>query len=94
MIDTSEVIFVESTRGLDMDTYRRTNLFWDTVDNRRVKFVVPIKPGIGITGIYIDSLWTRKYGVDHFNFYGENLKPENQSLFLESLRTLKFREDR
>lgn len=55
MIDTSDV-FVESMKGLDMDRYRKTNLFWDTIDGREAKVVVPIKPGVGISGVYIDGL--------------------------------------
>ena len=50
----------------------------------------PIKPGIGTTGIYIDSLWQAGSHIDKFNLYGTNLKPHNEKAVLAAFKTLKF----
>lgn len=89
--DTADMIIVESRKGIDPDKYRKNNVSWDTIDGRKAKIVYPIKTGVGITGVYIDSLWVSGSDVDRFNLYGENLKPENERKVLEVLQTLKFR---
>jgi hypothetical protein len=95
IIDTAEfrktVILVKKAILVDHDKYRKNNIKWDTIDGRTAKIVYPIKPGIGTTGVYIDSVWQSGSGVDRFNLYGENLKPDNEKALLEALRTLKFR---
>jgi hypothetical protein len=90
MIDTSEVIFVKNRMKVDPDKYKKNNVSWDTIDGRKAKIVFPRQPGIGTTGIYIDSLWQSGSDIDRFNLYGNDLKPANEKLVLEALRTLKF----
>ncbi|MBP8115357.1 MAG: hypothetical protein KAY50_08370 [Chitinophagaceae bacterium] len=90
MIDTNDVIFVKNRMRVDPDKYKKNNVSWDTIDGRKAKIIFPIKSGIGTTGIYIDSLWQSGSDVDRFNLYGDNLKPENEKLLLQALRTLKF----
>jgi len=90
MVDTSEVIFVKNRMRVDPDKYKKNNVSWDTIDGRKAKIVFPRKSGIGTTGIYFDSLWQSGSDVDRFNLYGNNLKPINEKLFLQALRTLKF----
>jgi hypothetical protein len=90
VLDTAQFIIVDSRKGIDPDTYKKNNVSWDTIDGRKAKIVYPRKSGIGTTGIYIDSLWQRGSDVDRFNLYGYNLKPANEKLFLEALKTLKF----
>ncbi len=94
-IDTSrtnihEIIFAKHRLQVDPDKYRKNNISWDTIDGHKAKIVYPRQTGIGKTGVYIDSLWISNLGVDKFNLYGENLKPENEKKVLEVLRTLKF----
>lgn len=89
-IDTAEFIIVDSRKGIDTDKYKKNNFLWDTIDGRKAKIVFPRQAGIGTTGIYIDSLWQSGSEVDRFNLYGDNLKPLNEKLLLEALRTLKF----
>jgi hypothetical protein len=89
-VDTTDVIFVKNRMLVDYDKYRKNNVRWDTIDGRKAKIVYPRQPGMGTTGIYIDSLWVSGSDVDRFNLYGENLKPENGRKLLEVLRTLKF----
>lgn len=88
--DTTDLIIVESRKGIDSDKYKKNNISWDTIDGRKAKIVYPIKSGIGITGVYIDSLWQAGSDIDRFNLYGTNLKPDNEKKVLEALRTLKF----
>ena len=94
-IDTSqpgfhEIIFAKRRLQVDPDKYRKNNISWDSIDGHQAKIVYPRRKGIGITGIYIDSLWDSKIGVEKFNLYGENLKPENEHELLQVLQTLKF----
>ena len=90
MIDLSEVIFVKNRMRVDPDKYKKNNVSWDTIDGRTAKIVFPRKSGIGTTGIYIDSLWQSGSDIDRFNLYGDNLKPTNEKIFLQALKTLKF----
>lgn len=90
MVGTSEIIFVKNRMRVDPDKYKKNNVWWDTIDGRKAKIVFPRKSGIGTTGIYIDSLWQSGSDVDRFNMYGDNLKPANEKIFLEALKTLKF----
>lgn len=70
----------------------QSRINWDSIDGRKAKLLSPIRPGAGITGIYIDSLWNSGPYHDRFNLYGKDLKPSNQEAVLQSLRTLKFRD--
>lgn len=90
VVDTSQFIIVDISKGIDPDKYKKNNVLWDTIDGRKAKIVFPRKSGIGTTGIYIDSLWQSGSDVDRFNLYGNNLKPENEKRFLLALKTLKF----
>lgn len=90
MINTSEVVFVKNRMKVDPDKYRKNNVSWDTIDGRKAKIVFPRQSGIGVTGIYIDSLWQAGSDVNRFNLYGDNLKPANEKLLLQALKTLKF----
>ena len=94
MIDTSEVIFVKNRMRVDPDKYRKNNVLWDTIDGRQAKIVYPRRPGVGITGVYIDSLWVAGSDVDRFNLYGVDLMPGNEKKVLEVIRSLKFRKKR
>lgn len=90
MIDINAVIFVKDKHLTDPDKFRKNNVSWDTISGYAAKIVYPRRSGIGITGIYIDSLWASGPAVDRFNLYGENLQPENEKKVLKALRTLKF----
>jgi hypothetical protein len=88
--DTSEFIIVDNRRSVDIDKYRKNNIRWDTIDGYKAKIVFPRQSGIGITGVYIDSVWKSGSSYDKFNFYGRNLTPENETKVLMALKTLKF----
>ena len=71
----------------------KSTIIWDTVDERRAKIVYSIEPGMGLTGIYIDSLWLGHGSVpsiSKFNLYGRKLKAENEKVLLMALKTLRF----
>ena len=88
--DTEKIIFVRNRMKVDPDKYKKNNVSWDTIDGHKAKVVFPRQTGIGTTGIYIDSLWQQGSDVDKFNLYGDNLKPTNENLFIQALKTLKF----
>ena len=90
VLDTTQFIIVDSRKGIDPDKYKKNNVSWDTINERKAKIVFPRKSGIGTTGIYIDSLWQGGSDIDRFNLYGDNLKPANEKSFLQALKTLKF----
>jgi hypothetical protein len=73
------------------DKVIRSRIAWDTIDGRRAKILSPIKPGVGITGIYIDSLWKAGIDRDRFNLYGTNLQPANEKAVLAAIQTLRFK---
>jgi hypothetical protein len=76
--------------SLAIDSLVKSKSNWDTIDDRKVRIVRPKSPGIGITGIYIDSLWKAGDHINKFNLYGLNLKPATERHLLESIKTLKF----
>ena len=88
--DTSQFIIVDSRHSIDLDNFRKNNISWDSIDGRKAKIVFPINSGVGTTGIYIDSLWQGGLHTDRFNLYGINLKPANEKLLLQALKTLRF----
>jgi hypothetical protein len=85
-----QVVILDGKTVIDPDKFRKTNISWDTVDGHISKIVYPVRSGLGVTGIYIDSLSTNSSGTVKFNLYGVDLKPINERLFLQSLKTLKF----
>ena len=89
--DTTELIIVDSRKGIDSEKYKKNNVSWDTIDGRKSKIVYPRTSGFGTTGIYIDSLWKRGSDIDRFNLYSKNLKPANKKLFFQALKTIKFK---
>lgn len=92
VVDTTRIVLVDDSRGIDPDKYRKQTFTWDTLDGREAKIVYPRESGKGITGVYIDSLWTRKLEIVRFNLYGRDLSPENELEFLKVLKTLRFQE--
>ena len=83
--------FIGTIDTVNINTFLKDSVSWTTIDNRKVKLVRPKKSGLGTTGIFIDSLWTAGSGIDRFQINGRNLKPDNEQLFLEAIRTLRFK---
>lgn len=88
VLDTSKTLAMEGDKVVVVN--KKNNAYWDTIGGRKAKIVTLRQAGIGITGIYIDSLWRSGSDIDRFCLYGENLKPENQQQLLQALKTLRF----
>lgn len=88
VLDTSKTLATEGNKVVVVN--KKNNAYWDTLAGRKAKIVLPRQAGIGITGIYIDSLWQSGSDIDRFCLYGENLKPQNQQQLLQALETLRF----
>lgn len=90
-VDTSKIIFSDQP-NIDIDNYRKQNIFFDTISDFLAKIIIPRKKGIGFTGIYFDSIgYYKTIGRMKFNLYGKDLKPKNQELLLKVLKTIKFK---
>jgi hypothetical protein len=76
--------------GDDYSKYSKTKISFGTINGHFTKFVIPKKHGIGMSGIYVDSLWMDKEDKVKFNLYGNNLSKESQKHFFEVVKTLKF----
>ncbi len=92
LFDTSNTFFVKDRRKVDPDMFKKNNITWDTIDNRKAKIVAPRRSGSGTTGVYFDSVWESGSAIDKFNLYGENLKSTNEKEVLAAIKTLKFHE--
>ena len=76
--------------SIEMEKAKKCISTWQKIDGHLTKFVTPLISGVGMTGIYIDSLWMAGSDHDRFNLFGTNLKPENEQAFLSAIKTLKF----
>ncbi|GAA4178452.1 hypothetical protein GCM10022218_29160 [Sphingobacterium ginsenosidimutans] len=90
-LDSSDFIVVKDimSMNIDADLYRKQNVSWDTIDNRRAKIVFPRISRKGITGVYIGSLWGDSSKV-RFNLHGTDLKTQTEEDLLKAIKTLRF----
>ncbi len=90
-LDSSDFIVVKDimSMNIDADLYRKQNVTWDTIDNRRAKIVFPRISGKGTTGVYIGSLWGDSSKV-RFNLCGADLKKQTEEDLLKAIKTLRF----
>lgn len=90
-LDSSDFVVVNDimSMNIDADLYRKQNVSWDTIDNRRAKIVFPRISGRGMTGVYIGSLWGNSSKV-RFNLQGSNLKAQTEQDLLKAIKTLRF----
>ncbi|WP_333889220.1 hypothetical protein [Sphingobacterium siyangense] len=90
-LDSSDFIVVKDimSMNIDADLYRKQNVSWDTIDNRRAKIVFPRISGKGITGVYIGSLWGDSSKV-RFNLHGTDLKTQTEEDLVKAIKTLRF----
>ena len=73
--------------SVDIDKYRKNNIAWDSIDGLKARIVYPRQSGIGTPGIYFEKI------VDNYNnpvLDGINLRPANEKLLLQVLKTIKF----
>lgn len=64
------------------------------VDGLKAIVISPKVARNGITGVYFDSVKTTSWGKKKFNFYGHNLKQEDQEELLKTIKTLKFAKEK
>ncbi|MGE8430418.1 MAG: hypothetical protein ACN6O7_21250 [Sphingobacterium sp.] len=90
-LDSSDFVAVNDimSMNIDADLYRKQNVSWDTIDNRRAKIVFPRISGRGMTGVYIGSLWGDSSKV-RFNLHGSNLNAQTEQDLLKAIKTLRF----
>lgn len=90
-LDSSDFVVVNDimSMNIDADLYRKQNVSWDTIDNRRAKIVFPRISGRGMTGVYIGSLWGDSSKV-RFNLHGSNLNAQTEQDLLKAIKTLRF----
>lgn len=73
-----------------IEKVKRNVVTMATIDGYKAKIVTPKKPGLGTTGVYIDSLWKSGDKVDGFVLTGENLTSKQQQQLQAAIKSLKF----
>lgn len=89
--DISEFIIVNDMKNINVNNYLKSHVHFEKIDNYNAKIIEVKKSEKGITGIYIDNIKNSSSGKIRFNFYGINLKPNNQKELLKAIKTLKFK---
>ena len=69
---------------------RNSQSHYEIIDEKKAKIVAPIKTGVGVTGIYFDSLKSNGANKVSFELSGNDLTPENEKLVLLAFKSLKF----
>lgn len=82
--------------NFDLDRYRRQNVYFAKIDDYDAKITYPRVHGIGITGIYIDSLFYGDIGSDmvgivSFHMYANHLSEASELALLKAMNTLNFK---
>ncbi len=76
----------------DFSSFEKSKCVFEQIDGRKAKIIIPLTTGIGVTGVYFDSIVNSKAGNVQLEISGENLSRKNQESFLKAIRTLKFRQ--
>lgn len=69
---------------------RNSKAKFEIIDGKTAKIISPIITGTGMTGVYFDSLRVTDSQITRLEISGNSLKPENEKLVLQALKTLKF----
>jgi len=89
-LDLSKIIFADPSR-LDKDYYIKQNVSYESKAGHLLKYIFPRKTGVGITGLYIDSLThDETIGNLKFSIYGNNLKLSNQQILQDVIHNIIF----
>jgi hypothetical protein len=78
------------TDNVTLEKVRKSNVKWVTIDGYKTKLLTAKKPGVGLTGIYIDSLRLENGTKIKFVMSGKGLSSQQQDQFLTAIKTLKF----
>jgi hypothetical protein len=82
----------EDYYGDNPEKFSKSKVLQSIINGRKAKILTPKKHGIGMTGVYFDSLWRSGQDIVKFNLVGHNLKKENESAVLKAIQTLQFRQ--
>ncbi|MBE9584860.1 hypothetical protein IM792_10415 [Mucilaginibacter sp. JRF] len=74
----------------NLEKVRHNKIKWVTIDNHKAKLIIPKRPGIGTTGVFIDRLWRSGSNNDRFGLRGDRLTGEQQRQLLKAIMTLRF----
>jgi hypothetical protein len=74
----------------DSGKFEKSVVSYKTMNGYRIKILTPKKYGIGMSGVYIDSLWMDGEDKMKFDLYGTNLSKANQKVFFEIIHSLRF----
>jgi hypothetical protein len=80
--------FVGMTTEVNLSALMRDTALYTVIDNRKAMIARPKKAGKGTTGVYFDSVWVAGSDTDRFQISGQDLKPDNEQLVLEAIKTL------
>ncbi len=80
---------------LDETTFKdsqvwESDIFPDIIEGLNVQCLIPKESGRGAIGVFFESSDSMNDQQFPFSFLGLNLKPENEKIFMEVVRTLKF----
>ena len=74
----------------DLDGFRKQNVFFKELAGFKGKLVLPRVDGVGVTGLYVDSLTHNAGGKVSFNMYGTNLSASQQKTLVEIFESIRF----
>ena len=74
----------------DLSNLQKSKCLFEIIDGRKAKIIIPLTTGIGVTGVYFDSIFNSNAGNVQLEISGDNLSRKNQESFLKAIRTLKF----
>lgn len=83
--DSADYTVIKNDNTIDNDKFRKQNVNWTIIDNKRAKIVYPRISGKGRTGVYFNNLWVTESDNDRFNLNGNNLKQKNERELLKLL---------
>lgn len=92
-IDTSGFYFIDSdtVKQEDYAKFLKQQTVYELIDGFEAKIITPKTIGVGITGVYFDSLGTGGIGNIRLNFLGQDLKRREHVQLLKALKTIKFK---
>jgi len=95
VFDTSKFILANNPL-YDIDRYRKQNVGFFTIEGVfEAKITYPRIHGIGLTGIYVDSIrHVNGSEVLQFNLYAKNLVVHKEEMLKKAIRTIRFKPPR
>ena len=89
-INSPHYKFYALRKDINLEDLRKNKYYFQNIAGLRARIVVPKRPGIGMTGIYFENTSKKRKGI-RLQISGHNLSQENQELFINAMKTIKFR---